>query len=142
MKSFEPVPFHLPLPGADTIGLDGLRSISCRVHGILYLDASMATLEWITTRHSEQVSFSSVDVDDDETEPEALDLPVSWIADATLKGGWWRPRLVILARRLDAFDGVPGARPGTITLHLRRRDRQVAGAMAAALSAAGRVGSP
>lgn len=135
----EPVPFYLPLPGRDTLGLDGAQSISYRVHGMLHLDDDMATFEWITTRHSEQVSFFGVDVDDEETQPELLDLPVSWIAGAALKGAWWRPRLVLRSRRLDAFDGAPGGGRGTITLRIRREDRQVARTMADALADAGRT---
>ena len=135
----EPVPFHLPLPGRDTMGFDGIRSISYRVHGLLHLDGEIATFEWSTTRHSERVSLTGVSVNDDATPPELLDVPVAWIADATLAGGWWRPRLVLRGRRLDAFDGVPGCGLGTVSLRLRWRDRPRAGAMAAALAGAARA---
>jgi hypothetical protein len=135
----EPVPFHLPLPGRDTMGFDGIRSVSYRVHGLLHLDGEIATFEWSTTRHSERVSLTGVSVNDIATPPELLDVPVAWIADATLAGGWWRPRLVLRGRRLDAFDGVPGCGLGTVSLRVRWRDRPLAGAMAAALAGAARA---
>ena len=135
----EPVPFHLPLPGRDTLGLDGARSVSYRILGLLHLDGQITTFEWSTTRHSERVSLTGVSVNDDETPLELLDVPVAWIADATLAGGWWRPRLVLRGRRLDAFDGVPGAGLGTVSLRVRRRDRPLAEAMAAALVGAARA---
>jgi hypothetical protein len=45
-------------------------------------------------------------------------------------------RLKLRARRLDAFDGVPAARPGNISLRIRRRDRHLAAAMVEAIEEA------
>jgi hypothetical protein len=130
------VPFQVQLPGRDTMGFDGMRSVSYGVHGLLHLDGDIATFEWSTTRHTEIVSLTDISEHDDETPPDLLDVPAAWIADATLTGGWWRPRLVLRGRRLDAFVGVPGARPGIVSLRVRRRDRPLAMAMAAALASA------
>jgi hypothetical protein len=121
------------------MGLDGIRSVSYQLHGLLHLEADVATFEWSTVRHSERVSLTSVKVEDDASEPELIEIPAAWIADATLQGRWWRPRLVLRGRRLDAFDGVPGAGPGTVTLRVRRRDRALAGAMVAAIAGAARA---
>lgn len=134
----EPVPFRFSLPGRDTIGFDGIRSESYSVHGLLHLDGEFATFEWSTTRHREIVSFTDISEDDESTQPELLDVPVAWIADARLTGGWWRPRLVLRGRRLDAFTGLPGARPGVVSLRVRRHDRPLALAMAASLTDAAR----
>jgi hypothetical protein len=130
----ESVPFQVPLPGRDTIDLDGIRSVSYGIHGLLHLDGEFATFEWSTTRHTEIVSLTDISENDDATAPELLDVPVAWIAGATLTGGRWRPRLVLRGRRLDAFVGVPGAGPGIVSLRVRRRDRPLAMAMAAALA--------
>lgn len=135
----EPVPFHLPLPGSDTLGFDGARSVSHRIHGLLHLDGEVMTFEWSATRHSERVALTGVSVHDDATPPELLHVPVAWIAEATLGGGWWRPRLLLRGRRLDAFEGVPGAGLGTVSLRVRRRDRPLAGALAAALAGAAKA---
>jgi hypothetical protein len=136
----EPVPFQLALPGRDTLGFDGARSVSYRVHGLLHLEGDTFTFEWSTARHVEHVSLTRVHVDDHATPPELLDVPVTWIADARVTGGWWAPRLVLRARRLDAFDGVPGAEPGSVALRIARRDRAIAAAMVDALTAARALG--
>jgi hypothetical protein len=62
---------------------------------------------------------------------ETIELPVVELVDLRLVGGWWAPRLELRARRLDAFDGIPTARPGVITLRIRRQDRRLAAEMAA-----------
>ena len=132
----EPVPFHLPMPGRDSLGFDGARSVSFRIHGLLHFDGDTVTIEWSTTRHLEQVTLTRVRVEDDATPPELVDIAVEWIADARVTGGWWAPRLILRARRLDAFAEVPGAQPGSLSLPILRRDRAIAAAMAAALTAA------
>ena len=136
----EPVPFQLPLPGLDTLGLEGARSESRRVHGLLHLDAGTVTFEWRAVLHVELVSLTRVHVDDVATRTERVVVPVAAIGAARLTGGWWAPRLVLRARRLDAFDGVPGAGPGTVALRIARRDRALAAAMAGALVAACALG--
>jgi len=120
------------------MGFWGIRSVSHRIHGLLHLEHDVMAFEWSTLRHSEHVSLSGVRVEDDATSPELLEVPLAWVADARVAGGWWRPRLVLRGRRLDAFDGVPGAEPGTVTLRLLRRDRPLAAALAAALAGAAR----
>lgn len=132
----EPVPFTLPLPGSDTLGLHGARSETWRLQGLLHFDGETVTLEWSTTRHVEQVSLTGVDIDDEASPPELLDVPVGWIAEARLVRQWFTTRLVLRGRRLDAFDGVPGAAPGTLTLRIARRDRALAEAMIEHLKAA------
>jgi len=125
----EPVPFTVPLPGSDTLGLHGARSETWRIQGLLHFDGETLTLEWSTTQHVEQVSLRGVDVDDDASPPELLDVPVGWIAEARILRRWWSTRLLLRGRRLDAFDGVPGAAPGTLTLRIARGDRALAEAL-------------
>jgi hypothetical protein len=132
----ESVPFQVALPGHDTLDFDEVRSESYRVHGLLHLDEDILTFEWSTSLRVERVSFAGVEVDDDVTEPEFLEIPVAWIAEARVTGGWWAPRLRLRGRRLDAFDGVPGADLGKLVLRIARRDRALAAAMAAALTPA------
>ena len=111
--AIEPVPFHVPLPGREAVSLDGIRSESHRVLGLLHLADDTLTFEWSLTRRVQQVSLTAVRDDDESTTPELLDVPRAWIAEARLTGGWWAPRLRLRARRLDAFEGVPSASPGT-----------------------------
>ncbi|MGH7586555.1 MAG: hypothetical protein ACREMH_09935 [Gemmatimonadales bacterium] len=129
----EPLPFHLPLPGRDTLGLDGARSESYRVHGLLHCDGETLTFEWSGSAHVEHVSLLGIDIDDQVSPPELWDVPVSLIAEVRITGGWGAPRLHLRARRIDAFDGIPGAKPGTISLRFRRRDRALAAALVDAL---------
>lgn len=136
----EPVPFQVALPGRDTLGFEGARSVWYRVHGLVHLHDDTVTFEWTRTRHVEQVSLTGVRVRDDATVPELVDVPVAWIADAQVTGGWWAPRLRLRGRRLDAFDGVPGAGQGTLVLRIARRDRAPAAALVAALAAARALG--
>ncbi len=141
----EPLPFTHSLPGKDTLNLQGVRSSWYRVHGLLHFDGEIVTLEWTVTRHLEQVSLSGVRVQDDAEEPTLLELPLELIADARVTGGWLVPRFRLRARRLNAFDGAPGAGEGTLILKIARRDRAIAHAMAASLAAArtlGRVDTP
>lgn len=130
----EPVPFRVSMPGSDTLGLEGARSVSVRVEGLLRVEGASLRVEWRIVRHVEQVSLTSIDVNDESTPIESIDIPIDEIADARLTGGWWAPRLRMRARKLDAFDGVPGAGPGTIMLRIARRDRRLATTLADALA--------
>lgn len=121
-------------------GLEGARSVSSRVHRLLHLESEALTFEWRTVGHVEHVSLASVSVDDDTTQPKWLDIPATWIADARLTGGWWASRLTLRAGRLDAFDDVPRARPGTVVRRIARRDGPIAAALGDALLDGRRLG--
>ena len=136
----EPLPFRLPLPGRDTLGFDGARSVWYRIHGLLHFDGNTLTFEWSAMRHLEQVSFTGVSVRDDTLPPELVELPATLITEARLTGGWWAPRLRLRARHLDAFDALPAAAPGAIVLRIARRDRALAAAMVEALNPSRAVG--
>jgi hypothetical protein len=136
MSRPEPVPFRVVLPRRDTLDLDGARSVSYRGDGLLHLQDHILTLEWAGTERTQRVAFTGIRTTSDVLPVELLDVPVSWLAEARLTGGWWAPRLRLRARRLDAFDGVPGAQPGTIVLPIRRRHRALAAALLAAMAEA------
>ena len=126
MNRPEPLPFRLRVPGRDAIDGEGAWQISYRIEGLLHLVGNTVTFEWSGTRQTQQVSFSGV-VDDTEPLPiEWMDVPLQSITEVRLLGGWWRTRLELRARRLDAFDGVPSAKPGGVTLRIHRRDREIA----------------
>lgn len=55
-----------------------------------------------------------------------VSLPVTRVAQLALEGRWWRWRVVLRATDLAAFADVPGARDGTLTLWITRRDREIA----------------
>ncbi len=130
MPPTDPLAFRLKVPGEDTLDSRGARSISYRLDGLLHLVGDMLTFEWAATRRTQLVSLGGVKDQVDESPIGAVQVPQRWITRAQVRGGWWAPRLQLRARRIDAFDGIPGARPGTLTLRIRRRDRAHANAIA------------
>jgi len=136
MSHVDPVPFRLPVAGKDLIDLEGVHTTSYRVEGLLHLEDDYLVFQWGGTQHVEDVGLKGV-VDEKEKLPnEELDVPVLWISEARLTGGWWAPRLRLRARRLEAFEPIPSARPGTVTLKIRNADRPLARAMIVAIEMA------
>ena len=132
-----PLPFRLKVPGEDTLDLRGARSVSYRLDGLLHVAADLLTFEWAATRRTQRVSITGVKDEVDDSPVGTVEVPRSSIVRAQLRGGWWAPRLQLWARRIDAFDGIPGARPGMLTLRIHRRDRAHAHALAEAIAHAG-----
>ncbi|MDH3290220.1 MAG: hypothetical protein OEO20_01805 [Gemmatimonadota bacterium] len=132
-----PLPFRLKVPGEDTLDMRGARSVSYRLDGLLHVAADLLTFEWAATRRTQRVSLTGVKDEAEDSPIGTLEVPRSSIARAQLRGGWWAPRLQLWAGRIDAFDGIPGARPGMLTLRIHRRDRGHARAMAEAIAQAG-----
>jgi hypothetical protein len=135
MTHVEPLPFRLRLPGEDSIDAEGARSISYRLEGLLHLEGDAVTLEWTATRRTQLVGFGEVKDEVDESPVGTIEIPVDWLTQVRRRGGWWAPRLQLRARRLHAFEGLPGAQPTLLTLRIRRRDRTHADATAAAIVA-------
>lgn len=133
----EPLPFRLSLAGEETIDSRGVRSVSYKVQGLLHLEGDTLALEWAVDRSTESVGLGGISTDVKQFEYEELVVPLAWLTEVRLTGGLLRPwRLHLHARRLDAFDGVPAARPGRVTLKIRRRNRQLATAMFEAIEEA------
>lgn len=137
MSVKDPLPFRIRIPSEESVDLDGQEvSVTYRLHGLLRLVDNALALEWIVRRRTETDSLTDGDVQLDESPVGTASVPVAWIVRADVRGGWWSPRLEILARRIDAFESIPGARPGSLTLRIRRQDRELAGVIAAAVAAA------
>jgi hypothetical protein len=136
MSTIHPLPFRLRVPGADVIDSKGVRSVSYRLEGRAHFANDVLTLQWAGTRTTEQVSIKRIGTDVSHSPIGTLKVPVSWISDVRVRGGWWWPQIVLRARRLDAFDSVPGANPGIIVLKIRRADREHAHAFADAINSA------
>lgn len=134
MSLNDPLPFKLKIPGEDTIDWRGVRSISYRLDGLLSLSDDVLTLEWKARRHTEHVGIGGVKDVVDESPIGTLQIPRELIARAWISG-WFRPRLQMWARQIDAFEGIPSARPGMLSLRIRRQDRRLAHAVAEALTA-------
>jgi hypothetical protein len=135
MSQIEPLPFLLRYPRQDTLDSRGARSIRYRVDGLLHLDVALLTVEWAEVQEIQRVSLTGIGTDLHALSRDAVEVPLSLISEVRLRG-WWAPRLELRGRRLDAFDGIPGARPGALTLRIPRRYRAVAATFAAALERA------
>lgn len=142
MARAQPLPFRLPVPGRDTFDADGIGSVSYRMEGFLHLDGGNLTFEWTGTKQTQLVDFTRITDRVDPLPVEWLDVPAGWITEARLAGGWWAPRLRLRANRLDAFDDIPSARPGAVTLRIRRRDRALARQTVAAIDLARAAAGP
>jgi len=136
MSSVEPLPFRITVPDKDTIDLTGIRSVSYRVEGLLHLAEDTLIFEWSATETTERVGFTGIGTVVDESPVGKLEVPASWIADARLRGGWWRPQLVLRARRLGAFESMPGVTGGALILRIDRQLRREAKTFVAAIELA------
>ena len=133
----EPVPFRLSLAGEDTLDSRGVRSVGFKVEGLLHLEGDSLTLEWAVDRTTERVGLGGVSTDVEKFDYEELTIHLTWLTEVRLTGGFMSPRrLRLRARRLDAFDGVPAAKPGRLALKIRHRDRKIAKAMVIAIEEA------
>ncbi len=133
MPVIHPLPFRLKIPDEDTLDMRGVRSVSYQLEGLLHLEGETLTFEWAATRHTETVSLRGVKDYVDESPIGTVQVPRSAITRVVLRGRLM-PRLHLWAKRIDAFNGIPSARPGALTLRLRRQDRDLARAMADAIT--------
>jgi hypothetical protein len=106
------------------------------LEGRAHLANDVLTLDWAGTRTTEQVSVKRIGTDVSHSPIGTTEVPVSWISDTRVRGGWWWPQVVLRARRLDAFNDVPGANPGIIVVKIRRADRDHAQAFIDAINSA------
>lgn len=125
-----PLPFRLGPPGKDTIDLEGIKSVSYRLEGLLHLTDDGIALEWTETRTIEQVSLGRIGTDVDESAVDVVEVPMERLLGAWVIGGWWWPRLELRARSFEDFAQVPGVRGVTLSLRIHRRDRELAQAIA------------
>ena len=136
MPDLNPLPFRISVPGYDSIGAQGVVSISIKLEGLLHVDDDTLSLEWSATRKIESLSLSGIRDEVDHSPRGSCDIPVSLILEARVRAGWWAPRLELRATKLDAFEGIPSAQSGTVKLRIRRGDREHARAVCAAIESA------
>ena len=130
------LPFALKVPGVDSFAGLTISSTSYAFHGLLRYEGSVVQLEWAGTAAVDEVTVLDVDSRTVDLPPEALDIDVRELRRVAYRAGWWRPRLELACHDLRTLRMVPGEEAGELRLHVARRDRAAARAMAAALNAA------
>ena len=132
MAPLDPLPFRIKVRDPDIIDWQGIRSVSYLLDGLVHVVDKSITLEWTATRRTRRLWFTGIKDEVDRSPLGTLQVPVGSITRARVRG-WWTPRLQLWARRLEAFDGIPGARGATLTLRIHRRDREHAHTIAVAI---------
>jgi len=133
--------FRLKVPGTDEFrGLDVI-SISYRFEGRLWLEGELLVIEWRGRANVQEVGTLNVRDDQLSLPAERLAVPASELARAVLEGGWWRPRLLVEARKMGALSIVPSEDLGRVRFWYARRDRDVAAEVVASLERAIRSAS-
>ena len=136
MPGLNPLPFRLGVPGEETIKFSGIKSTGYNIEGLLHLSDLILTLEWTGTQTTEQVGFTGVGTETVELPGDWKEIPAAEIADASVRGFWWSPRLELRSRRLDTFEDIPTGRAATLRLKIKRQDRHNAREIAEAINEA------
>jgi hypothetical protein len=131
----DPLPFRIKVPGADTFQGWQVLSIVFKVEGYLHLTDEAMVLEWSGTESVDAVGGDGIRSTVDPLPHEEAEVPRAEIVRARLRWPLVAPRLLLTSRRLGTFNGLPGARPGRLSLRIRRRDAALAARYAAQLDA-------
>ena len=67
MPDIDPLPFRIRVPGVEAIDLKGIRDISYKIEGLLHLHGDTLEFEWTATETIEQVSFTKIGTDREES---------------------------------------------------------------------------
>jgi hypothetical protein len=129
-----PLPFFIKLPGEDTVDFTEIRDVERRADGLLHLLDDAIVLEWAVTEKVDQVGLANISSTTETFAAEELEVPLTWLASAELLGGILRPRVLLRARGLGVFEGVPGAKADRLELRYARADRFVALEMVRAIT--------
>jgi hypothetical protein len=124
------------MPGEDTVEFTEVRDVSRRADGMLHLLDGVLLLEWAVTESVDEVGLSNVSSTTETFAAEEMEIPLEWLAGVELVGGILRPRLMLHARSLRVFEGIPGAKGARLDLRYDRSDRMVAVALVRAIEAA------
>lgn len=130
------LPIRLRVTGKDEF--EGLHAVSTsfEFHGWLRLEGAALRIEWKGVARVQEVGPLSVTDDRLPLPAEALVVPLARLRRAELVGGWWRPRLAVSARDLEALAMVPSEEQGTVHFWYARKERKAAAQFAASLSSA------
>jgi hypothetical protein len=136
MTAPAPLPFRFKVGEETTWDVTTMREVSSRLDGLLHLEEDVVILEWTRTDTIEEVGFTGGTDEKRVSELEGWEIPIEWILDARLVGGWFFPAVELRARAMHVFEGIPGANASTVRLRYARRDGGLARDMVAGINKA------
>lgn len=130
------LPFRLKVAGADEFKDFVAISTSYKFQGLLTLEDDELRIQWAGTAHVQEVA--TIDVRDEKIPlpDEELILPVSELYRAKLAGGWWRPRVMLQVRTINALQMVPSEDHGVVNFWYARSDGRAAADLVSRLTSA------
>ena len=96
-----------------------------RADAILRLEPGGLVLE-AEVVHTTTAGIAGETTDTESLGRHELEIAFDQIVSVTLHGRWWRPKIRIQTNRLQAFEGIPGAGRGLVSLRLKRRNWDLA----------------
>lgn len=130
------LPFRLKVTGSDVFKDFAAVSTSYRFHGMLRLDGDELTIEWSGSAQVQEVGTIEVRDEKIALPDEELTVHVSSLYRARTAGGWWRPRLILEARELNALAIVPSEEHGQVAFWYARADAREAQVLVTELTTA------
>ena len=91
-----------------------------QVDGILRLEPHGLILEFDVIQSITTMGGMDYSTDTENLGRRELDIPLDQLVAITVHRRWWLPRLRIQTSRLSAFEGLPGAKRGIVTLRIKR----------------------
>jgi len=128
------LPFILQIPSKDEWSLTRFTSTKFRFRGRMHVSEGSLVIEWSGVATVEEVGLLGVNENTVSLPHESLTLPLSAIATARLRGGWWRPRVEITSVHLESLRTVPSEDGGQVTFWIERSDRREARNLVRALN--------
>ena len=121
-----PLPFTLRIPDKDDWSLTQFTSTQFRFRGRMHVSEGGLVIEWSGVARVEAVGLLGLNQETVSLPHESLTLPLSAIATARLRGGWWRPRVEVTSADLESLRTVPSEDGGQVTFWIEGADRREA----------------
>ena len=121
-----PLPFTLRIPDKDDWSLTQFTSTKFRFRGRMHVSEGGLVIEWSGVATVEAVGLLGLNEETVSLPHESLTLPLSAIATARLRGGWWRPRVEVTSVDLESLRTVPSEDGGQVTFWIEGADRREA----------------
>jgi len=144
MTQIPVLPFQLKR-SKEEFGAASMTTTTERVHGLLRVEGEEVVIQWRTAWEVQRLD-SGISTDEEIDEVREARIPLSAFGGAFVRKRWWefwrRPRIVLLATDLEAFEAVTGEdglrlkHPAELMLDVRFKDRLLAEEFSAELELA------